>query len=338
MTGVVTSGSGLGGVLFPLLAHYLILEYGWRGSLLIMAAINMNNFVFAALLLPVAETSKKLDKVGNPNKLTEESSELKRMGRDTSRALSEYDADSVDQVKIINGSQELVQVQDTQRNLETNIDLPSEETIKMLHDHDGDQENKDNVNVAAEKEFKNCYVMCNFHFLVYFINNLFWNMGSSIVFVLGPEYFTDIGLSVQNSTIGLMCFNATITVGGALGGAIGNIQCINRMALYIFANFATGLFILFLAFPFVHNFLAICLDMVSLGLVFGILLGLLVIVTADILGVQSLGDGMGYLLLANGIGSTIGPPIGGMIVTAVKQKFLALQSLCPMSFKTNNLR
>ncbi|XP_021341303.1 monocarboxylate transporter 10-like isoform X2 [Mizuhopecten yessoensis] len=167
--------------------------------------------------------------------------------------------------------------------------------------------------ITAEKEMKNCYVLCNIIFLIYCINNIFWNMGLSMVFVLGPGYFTEFGLSIEESTICLMCFNATITVGGIVGGGVGNLHCINRMVLYIMANFITGVFILMLAMPFVHTFGAICLDMLGMGLVFGIILGLLVVVTVDILGVQSLGDGMGYLLLANGIGNTVGPPIGGWI-------------------------
>jgi MFS family permease len=38
-TGIVTSGSGLGGMIFPILVHYLIEYYGWKGSMFILAGL-----------------------------------------------------------------------------------------------------------------------------------------------------------------------------------------------------------------------------------------------------------------------------------------------------------
>ncbi|OWF36060.1 Monocarboxylate transporter 14 [Mizuhopecten yessoensis] len=296
-TGIVTSGSGLGGVVFPYVSHFLITEYGWNGSLFIIAAVNMNNFVFSALLLPVPVSKKTKD--------TAQTDELVVMLTGTTN-------ERTAQISNQNGDAENKSIFETESASNTN------ENLRTSAEQYQRETTKTNVSlscncITAEKEMKNCYVLCNIIFLIYCINNIFWNMGLSMVFVLGPGYFTEFGLSIEESTICLMCFNATITVGGIVGGGVGNLHCINRMVLYIMANFITGVFILMLAMPFVHTFGAICLDMLGMGLVFGIILGLLVVVTVDILGVQSLGDGMGYLLLANGIGNTVGPPIGGWI-------------------------
>ncbi|XP_033748091.1 monocarboxylate transporter 12-B-like [Pecten maximus] len=307
-TGIVTSGSGLGGAVFPYISNFLINEYGWKGAILITAAINMNTFVFAALLLPVP-VSRKTKDADVP-----QGDELVVMLTDTANEVVYESAQMLNQ----NGNMEnkhrgindtLMEtepVSNSNENMRTN----SEQYKREIRRNDYALTSK---SITSEKETKTCYVLCNVVFLIYCINNIFWNMGLSMVFVLGPGYFTEFEVTVKESTICLMCFNAAITVGGIVGGGVGNLRCINRMALYIMANFTTGLFILMLALPFMHTFLAICFDMFSMGIVFGIILGLLVVVTADILGVQALGDGMGYLLLANGIGNTVGPPIGGWI-------------------------
>ncbi|KAK3091086.1 hypothetical protein FSP39_017020 [Pinctada imbricata] len=51
-TGIATAGSGLGSIVYPLLTQYLINVYGWRGSMLILAGINMNTFWLSGLLRP----------------------------------------------------------------------------------------------------------------------------------------------------------------------------------------------------------------------------------------------------------------------------------------------
>ncbi|XP_069122830.1 monocarboxylate transporter 14-like [Argopecten irradians] len=316
-TGIVTSGSGLGGAVFPYITHFLITEYGWDGSFFITAAINMNNFVFAALLLPVPLSKKDQDVpsgdelVGmltdkSNERVSEVSIEIEK-GNVESKPRDVTDT-SMD-TQLVSDEGRRTQPKDVTDNL-LDEEPVSNGIVRTNSKYGRKSSNTDNT---SEKEIKNCYVLCNPVFLIYCINNIFWNMGLSMVFVLGPEYFTEFGISVMKSTICLMCFNAAITIGGIVGGGVGNLRCINRMALYIAANFSTGLFILMLALPFMHAFLVICLNMFGLGIAFGIILGLLVVVTADILGVQALGDGMGYLLFANGIGNTVGPPIGGWI-------------------------
>ncbi|XP_060065646.1 monocarboxylate transporter 14-like [Ylistrum balloti] len=349
-TGLVTSGSGLGGVVFPYISHFLITEYGWMGSMFIISAINMNNFVFAALLLPVPVSRKPKDAVQRDELVvmltcTADEAQVSRQNRSTqnktgninhtsveieptSNSNENFRANSLDGYLRRNSLEPNLKINSLEHNLRKNSDenlrTTSEQNLRtnsMTHSEllrtDSLEKNlKTNTEQCereTDKEVKNCYVLCNFVFLIYCINNIFWNMGLSLVFVLGPEYFTEFGLTVKESTICLMCFNATIIVGGVFGGGVGNLRCVSRMALYITANFSTGVFILLLALPFTHTFLGVCLDMLSMGMVFGIILGLLVVVTADILGAQALGDGMGYLLFANGIGNTVGPPIGGWI-------------------------
>lgn len=53
------AGICIGQMVFPPLFTQLIAQYGWRGALLLMAAINMNMFAFACLFRPLPKASNK---------------------------------------------------------------------------------------------------------------------------------------------------------------------------------------------------------------------------------------------------------------------------------------
>ena len=58
--GIVSSAGSLGILVYPFLLDYLLMEYGWRGSLLIVAGMNLNVCVCGALMFPAPnETSQK---------------------------------------------------------------------------------------------------------------------------------------------------------------------------------------------------------------------------------------------------------------------------------------
>ncbi|XP_074651969.1 monocarboxylate transporter 13-like [Tubulanus polymorphus] len=50
--GIACSGCGAGSFVFPRLIRFLVELYGWRGSLLVLAGINLNIIVFSMFMLP----------------------------------------------------------------------------------------------------------------------------------------------------------------------------------------------------------------------------------------------------------------------------------------------
>ncbi|PSN54235.1 hypothetical protein C0J52_09250, partial [Blattella germanica] len=65
-TGIAVCGSGLGTFAFAPLTEYLITEYGWRGAMLIIAALVLNCMILGALFRPVpdnreAQIAKRTD-------------------------------------------------------------------------------------------------------------------------------------------------------------------------------------------------------------------------------------------------------------------------------------
>jgi len=61
-TGIAVAGSGLGTFIFSPLTNHLIEEYGWRGGLLIIAALVFQCTTFGALFRPVEEVPSEEEK------------------------------------------------------------------------------------------------------------------------------------------------------------------------------------------------------------------------------------------------------------------------------------
>lgn len=60
--GLAMSGGGCGSFLMPLLMEYLVIRYGWEGSLLILGGLSLNICVCGALLRPPPNKGKKKKK------------------------------------------------------------------------------------------------------------------------------------------------------------------------------------------------------------------------------------------------------------------------------------
>ena len=159
---------------------------------------------------------------------------------------------------------------------------------------------------------KSFNVFCNFGFNVYFISNVLWNSGAAVFIAFGPEFFIERNLSTTEASNMLTYFGLGEFVGGVCGAIVGNIDCVNRMYIYISANIIGGIMILLLTLMDVHSALT-CVSF-SFGICFGIILGLLLILVDDLLGHVLIGEGLAGIMIANGIGAFTGPPIAGLII------------------------
>ncbi|RUS85099.1 hypothetical protein EGW08_007151 [Elysia chlorotica] len=161
------------------------------------------------------------------------------------------------------------------------------------------------------KSARHVYIFTHYGFNIYFLSNIMWNAACSIVSSFAPEYLRSQGLTSMEAAILLGAFGFGCFVGGVLGGILGNVSWVNRQVLYTLANIFMGCVLI--AFPSMgHRDLYLICLLVS-GLAFGIILGLLIIVLTDLIGVESLSNGLGYLMLSNGIGTFIGPPLAGIL-------------------------
>ena len=288
-TGVCTAGSGLGGIVYPIFVQYLINEYGWRGSILILAGVNMNTIWLAGLLRPAPLQLEMKAKVEMEIELEDEP--LTVNGKDNVY-LSLKQKENGGDAEVCFHDKEIVP---------SNNDSEKSKMIRRK----SSVKNKE----AIVKEFFG--VLKNIPFIIYFINNLFWNFGGVLTVILVAEYFTSINFTPDEASLLMSCSGIGSFIGCAVGGAVGNLPFINRMAMYFIVNLALGLEGFLILQPFAHSFVVLAIINGIWGFLFGLLLGLLVVVTADLVGAESLGDAMGFLMLANGIGCVVGPPVGG---------------------------
>ncbi|XP_052095889.1 monocarboxylate transporter 14-like [Mytilus californianus] len=284
-TGIATSGSGIGAVIFPLLVHSLIQYYGWKGSVFILAGLSLQCIVFSALLFPLAEI---------PNR-----GELMSVLTNSNIHDKQTNNHEIDHM-MTNGKCE---------NYNGHISIS--ENDKTVQENGEVTKLMENFEPEAEKSLKHCYVLCDFSFFIFFLNNILWNMGVAISWILAPEYFVSMGLTKENAATILTFGGVGCFIGCIIGGGLGNIQSLSRLSMYISWNIAVGILIMFLPFKIFQSVEILSLIMFLNGLGFGGILGLLVIFTVDLLGEKALGDAFGYLMLSNGVGSIIGPPLGG---------------------------
>ncbi|KAL3854961.1 hypothetical protein ACJMK2_014196 [Sinanodonta woodiana] len=302
VSGIAKSGEGFGSIVFPYIVYMLIEKYGWKGSFFLMAGLSLHNFVFAALLRPLPK-QHECD--------TAKQSVPEHGGILQTETLDRKDFKSEN----INIRDHLVNKRDdvTPESSTTNIhssfnvdDIDTHSTIIPVV-----------ANIVSKKFSKiKEYLkkVFTFGFSVFFINNICWNMGAAIVILFGAEFNTNIGLEKEDATIVYMLIGCGACVGSVLGGLLGNLACCNRIAMYIVANLANGVLALLFALPFLHNFWGLLMLNFSWGFVFGSIMGLLMVVTADLLGEEILGYGYGYLMLANGLGGSIAPPLAGLLL------------------------
>ncbi|XP_041363584.1 monocarboxylate transporter 14-like [Gigantopelta aegis] len=335
-TGVATAGSGLGNTVMPIFIAYLIEEYSWKGSLLILAGLCFNLFVFAALLSPlppnttmeliVQEDVKERETmlmVQLENVALKQPQEPETIS-DIEVLVQERGLEDCNKMSLNKSGSTCTCTKEvnTQQNCLENVDTQSfEESEISTHAVPGESGTmeKNNTPQCSEKDEhskKPLSIFCDFKFDVFFFNNLLWNTTSLMAFSFAPEFFVTRDISkIDAAFMMTVCGFGTFT-GSVLGGVVGNCACVNRLVFYTVACLMLGLPLVLL--PIVESDLIVYTAlMLGFGMFFGIVLGLLVIITSDLLGSDRIGDGLGFLMLSNGIGCFVGPVLAAAIREAM---------------------
>lgn len=367
-SGILMCGSGLGGVVFPLLVQTLIEYYGWKGSFFMLAGIMLQCVAFAATLSPLQNNNQSLRSEHellkmNRNSLVKKSSitsDKSKTDANSLVVLDTIDINVINEATVVhamtetmnNASVSKIHYKDSQHdvdivktdfsihktakhNVNINIDKIKIGSNADLNKFEGslhgpktdgdilkDETNTFNTNITnqvnkVEGSLKTCasqicHLLCNFSFIVFFVNNILWNMSVAICWILAPEYFVSIGYTEGEAATILTFGGIGIMTGAVMGGLLGNVKCINRLYLYAFWHFIMALSIICLV-EFVNQVWELYGIMLLTGIAFGGIMALLITLTVDILGQDALSDAYGFLMLSNGIGSLVGPPIGGEI-------------------------
>lgn len=267
-TGLVTSGSALGGILFPMMIKVIIETYGWRGSMYILAAFNLQTIPLSALLRK-APIQRQWER--NKNDLSNRKATEQKFG---GKCYDEYVGDPVFTIM-------------------DSVDL----------------EKKHEKHHKVQSSFFRLSRNVCFH--LYIINGTVWSAFFAAIILILPDYFVTVGLN-RSDTAWLMSLQHIFSfLGCIVSGFVSSHPKINKVALLVFSNFVSGI----VTFAYTYHVLQTFSGFVALsvfgGLSSGIYLGLLVVILADVVGNELIGDGMGLLMFASGIGTVAGPPLGG---------------------------
>lgn len=151
-------------------------------------------------------------------------------------------------------------------------------------------------------------------FMIFLLNNVLWNIGSLILLHLCADFALISGISKNNGAILISTLGGCSLLGRVAIAFLGSHKCCNRFMVFIVSTGLSGLAILL--FPVYRNMFAFASWTAVYGLSFGIQLGVLAVVTAELFGVERLTSAYGYLMFGNGAGAMLGPPIAGWIYEA----------------------
>ncbi len=145
-------------------------------------------------------------------------------------------------------------------------------------------------------------------FMCLFLNNVLALYGIVAYFVHLPPYAKYVGFDDDESAI-------FVSISGAANVAVRLLcavllQKLNApISVYALSLGFGGLCIM--TIPFVKSSAGLSSLCALIGMGYGPCGALLAPIIADLVGIQALSDGYGYIMVADGIGSLLGPPIAG---------------------------
>ncbi|XP_078483544.1 monocarboxylate transporter 14-like [Ciona intestinalis] len=347
--GIASSGIGVGSFIFPLILEYLQTEYTWRGAMLILSAIMAHLCAGAMLLLPFKQTpistrssdeSKHSDcekqnwskKVTAPLLVSESkvfrgdanNNEQKRRSsfqlfrnfvrhpwlRRQSSLTSTAGLNVIQSQAFANRDDIVLEESLEYQNVRGELYEKDELKVNIAGSQALHISSKANANKNFMSQTKDIFSSPMFYFMI--INNVTMFMGMMLVFGLTPIRATsDLGFTSEQGALFVSVVGFTNLIGRFSWGVISNIfPRLRPTRLFICLRILAAL--LTLLSPFAVSFglqIAFC---AAVGLMFGSW-SLYPLVVAEMFGDRFLNVAFGYLEVFDGIGSLVGPCLGGLI-------------------------
>ncbi|XP_060062643.1 monocarboxylate transporter 12-like [Ylistrum balloti] len=275
--GVATSS--FGSFLFPTFIEFVFEYYGFLGAFLMLSGVTLNIMVCASLFTPPPERRAR-----RRLKTTEDCEEA-----------SEY----------------FLQHENHSKDVEKYIST----------EHLQDKSNQTRCFSAISCK-KSCFkkskselltMMKDWRFVTFCVAMFLFSIAANSAYAFIPLYAKQIAITDSQSTyviamtiladgLGKICLGAALDVGRVKP---------YRVVAYNLTLLLVG--VTYLLLPSTSTFIQLCIVSSLFGLLFGGIMSQKSVVTADILGVKKLTDGFGILMLFQGAGSFVGPPISGLL-------------------------
>ena len=154
-------------------------------------------------------------------------------------------------------------------------------------------------------------LLCDVKFIVFFFNNILWNVSSLIMLVMVTDFAHVSHMKSSKGPWLISIIGLSGIVGRAGSGAISNLPYVNRFWVY---NIATALSAFTIGgLPLYLNFGYFAFLCALYGLCFGAQCGVLAVAITELFGVNKLSMAYGYIMVAHGLGALCGPPLGGLL-------------------------
>ncbi|XP_005090740.1 uncharacterized protein LOC101851621 [Aplysia californica] len=150
-------------------------------------------------------------------------------------------------------------------------------------------------------------------FLIFLLSNFMWAFGESPIMIYLPSYAVSKGTDKMQASFLYTSMGIGSMIGRLLSGLVAGDKDVGPVLLFTGSLGVAGMFVALspaITSTMMEQVVVSCL----LGLYTGALVPLTSLITIDLLGIGELGIGFGFLLMSQGLGYLIGPPLAGMIV------------------------
>ncbi|CAG9533868.1 unnamed protein product [Cercopithifilaria johnstoni] len=203
--------------------------------------------------------------------------------------------------------------------------LNRDDKLKSLEEMVMNWEEAKKVNKAGEilrtvEKMTNISLLANSIFLLYAISNLLTSIAFNSPLVFLPSHATNLGLTPAQSASVISAFGVMNTIGRILVGLLsdrklpcryGKNTAQNRLWIYVSSLSICGL--LTTGVFFYHSYIGLVVYSGLFGLTLSSYVCLTSVLLVDLVGIEKLTNAFGLILLFQGVGTIIGPPISGQL-------------------------
>ncbi|XP_060597365.1 monocarboxylate transporter 12-like [Ruditapes philippinarum] len=343
--GLASCGSGIGAFILNPLSKYLIDVYGWRGTLLIQAGIQLNCILCGALFRPLTkqkqpvpqgeDTERKFftqtEKFNNTNNILEtdkvlslELLHLSASQRNDTEREPFHNVKSLCQYPSVSKRRHSGEPAFHSDKHEHTISHCKEGSLQTCiretassHNFGKDEKLKHEVKGLAVNLCRMMSKACNLSqfknvmFIFYLISNVLISFSLLIPFIFLYDRAIEMGIDTASAKWLGAIIGITNTVGRVFSGILADKLKINKIMLFSSAIIVVGVSTAIC--PLCTNFTWLVAFSCVFGLSYGIYIPLMSVVIVDILGKQMLTNAFGLLLMCKGFANLIGPPFAGWL-------------------------
>ncbi|KAI1285766.1 Monocarboxylate transporter 14 [Halotydeus destructor] len=274
-TGIASSGSGIGTILFAPLVDRLTQSFGWRQTMVALAVVT-------SFCLPCSWLFRPLLKKRVPKGFLSTSQETTKM------AAGEVTSSDVEQNNQLENEQKEKSADEYETTAITTSEILKESFAEMLGPE----------------------ALQDFNFIVFTSSSFFISLGFLVPYVYSTKRALELKVASESeASLLISVIGIGSTIGRLLFGYLSDLTCVNRLYIYITMATLTGA--ITMASIFLTSYTQLALYCFSFGLLTGGAIAMTSVVITDLFEVHRVSNVFGLLSLFEGIACSL--PITGWL-------------------------